>query len=139
MSEEEFLKHKEALKAAKLEKPKRLSSQYLQYINEISLQQYHFDRSEKEVEILASITKDQVLDYYKDFIAPNTRSQRSILIHIVSNPENIEHVEIPEEEAKPQHQPIPITDLAIFKSSKQLYPLAKSYIDIVPKGAKSKL
>lgn len=65
MSNEEFDRHKEALKAQKLEKPKRLSSQYSLYINEISLQQYHFDRSEKEVEILSSITKDQVLEYYK--------------------------------------------------------------------------
>lgn len=62
---EEFERHKEALKAQKLEKPKRLSSQYSQYMNEIALQQYHFDRSEKEVEILATITKDQILSYYK--------------------------------------------------------------------------
>lgn len=71
MNNEEFEKHKETLKAQKLEKPKRLSSQYSLYINEISLQQYHFDRSEKEAEILSSITKDQVLEYYKvelDFI-----------------------------------------------------------------------
>jgi insulysin len=65
MSVEEFEKNKEALKAQKLEKPKRLSAQYSHYINEIALQQYHFDRSEKEVEILATITKDQVLEYYK--------------------------------------------------------------------------
>lgn len=65
MSEEEFTRHKEALKAQKLEKPKRLSSQYSLYMNEIALQQYHFERSEKEVEILATVTKDQVLEYYK--------------------------------------------------------------------------
>lgn len=65
MTIEEFDRHKEALKAQKLEKPKRLSSQYSIYMNEISLQQYHFDRSEKEVEILETITKSQVLDYYK--------------------------------------------------------------------------
>lgn len=65
MTSEEFERHKEALSAQKLEKPKRLSSQYSHYMNEIALQQYHFDRSEKEVEILATITKDQVLEYYK--------------------------------------------------------------------------
>jgi secreted Zn-dependent insulinase-like peptidase len=65
MTTEEFDRHKEALKAQKLEKPKRLSSQYSHYINEIALQQYHFDRNEKEVEILMTITKDQVLEYYK--------------------------------------------------------------------------
>lgn len=65
MSVEEFERHKEALKAQKLEKPKRLSSQYSLYMNEIALQQYHFDRSEKEVDILMNISKDQVLEYYK--------------------------------------------------------------------------
>jgi secreted Zn-dependent insulinase-like peptidase len=65
MNDEEFERHKEALKASKLEKPKRLSVQYSQYINEIALQQYHFDRSEKEVEILTTISKDQVIDFYK--------------------------------------------------------------------------
>lgn len=65
MSTEEFDRHKEALKSQKLEKPKRLSSQYSHYMNEIALQQYHFDRSEKEVEILTTITKESVLEYYK--------------------------------------------------------------------------
>jgi insulysin len=44
MSEEEFLRHKDALSAQKLEKPKRLSVQFGKYMTEISLQQYHFDR-----------------------------------------------------------------------------------------------
>jgi hypothetical protein len=44
-----------------------------------------------------------------------------------------------EQEAKPAKEYQMISDLATFKSSKQLYPLAKSYIDIAPKGAKSKL
>lgn len=65
MSDEEFERHKEALRALKLEKPKRLAAQYSLYINEIALQQYHFDRSEKEVEILSTITKDQIVEYYK--------------------------------------------------------------------------
>lgn len=65
MSSEEFERHKSALVAQKLEKPKRLSSQYSHYMNEIALQQYHFDRSDTEVLIIHAITKDQVLEYYK--------------------------------------------------------------------------
>ena len=64
MSDDEFDRHKNALRVAKLEKPKRLSVQYSQYINEIALAQYHFDRAEKEVEILQGITKAQLLEYY---------------------------------------------------------------------------
>lgn len=74
------------------------------------------------------------------FIAPEAPARQSLLIHIVSNPENIEKVENAEEqEAKPIKEYQHINELATFKASKQLYPLAKSYIDIVPKGAKSKL
>jgi insulysin len=101
MSSEEFERHKEALKSQKLEKPKRLSSQYSHYINEIALQQYHFDRSEKEVEILATITKEQVLQYYTLFIAPEAPSRQSLSIHVLSNEENIERVDVEEDEAKP--------------------------------------
>lgn len=156
MSTEEFERHKEALKAQKLEKPKRLSSQYSHYMNEIALQQYHFERSEKEVEILATITKDQVLEYYKVrtilesispitpkleflqlFIEPEASSRHALSIHILSNPENIENGET--EEAQPAKQLRKITDLTAFKLSKQLYPMAKSYIDVIPKGARSKL
>lgn len=137
MNDEEFNRHKEALKSQKLEKPKRMSSQYSHYVNEITLQQYHFDRSEKEVEILATITKDQVLEYYKLFLAPNAPNRQSLSIHILANPESIEKVdEVAEEPAKPFQR---IEDLTAFKLTKHLYPMAKSYINIVPKGAKSKL
>lgn len=142
MSDEEFERHKEALKAQKLEKPKRLASQYSLYVNEISLQQYHFDRSEKEVEILSSITKDQVLEYYKLFIAPEASSRHSLSIHILANPENIEESDADEETTvvNDSNRKQLITDLTAFKSCRQLYPLAKSHIpNVIPKGAKSKL
>lgn len=140
MSVDEFEKNKEALKSQKLEKPKRLSSQYSQFMNEISLQQYHFDRSEKEVEILANISKDQVLEYYKLFIVPNAPSRQSLSIHILSGAENIEKPENVEEiSAQAYVEKQKITDLTAFKSTKQLYPMAKSFINVVPKGAKSKL
>lgn len=140
MSVDEFEKNKEALKSQKLEKPKRLSSQYSQFMNEISLQQYHFDRSEKEVEILTNISKDQVLEYYKLFIVPNAPSRQSLSIHILSGAENIEKPEnVEEKSAQAYEEKQKITDLTAFKSTKQLYPMAKSFINVVPKGAKSKL
>ncbi|CRK98493.1 CLUMA_CG011850, isoform A, partial [Clunio marinus] len=139
MSLEEFERHKEALKAQKLEKPKRLSSQYSHYMNEISLQQYHFDRSEKEVEIMSSITKEQVLEYYKLFIVPDAASRQTLSIHILSDPSNVETADI-KEQAKPlTATKQKISDLTGFKSSKQLYPMAKSFINVIPKGARSKL
>ena len=65
MTNQEFEKHKEALKAQKLERPKKMLSQFSIFMNEIGLQQYHFERSEVEVDILKTINKSQVLDFYK--------------------------------------------------------------------------
>jgi hypothetical protein len=73
------------------------------------------------------------------FIAPEAPSRQSLSIHVLSNPENIEKAETEEEEAKPSQPMQKIVDLTAFKSTKQLYPMAKSYIDVIPKGAKSKL
>lgn len=65
MSQEEFDRHKEALVVKKLEKPKTVNSQFSLFYNEIALQQYHFERSEAEVEILRNITKDELLECYR--------------------------------------------------------------------------
>lgn len=73
------------------------------------------------------------------FIAPEAPSRQSLSIHILSNPENIEKADTEEEEARPTKPPTKIIDLTGFKATKQLYPMAKSYIDVIPKGARSKL
>lgn len=147
MTDEEFSRHKEALAAQKLEKPKRLSTLFNKFLNEISLQQYHFDRADKEVAILRKVTKSELMDYYKKYILSTGANRSTLSIHIVSTAEggvgkNANEVE----ETLPQDEPINrkpntvlINDLAIFKSSKELYPMVQPYIDIQPKGAKSKL
>lgn len=65
MTQEEFDCHKEALAVKKLEKPKTVYSQFNIFYNEIALSQYHFERSEAEVDILRNITKDELLECYK--------------------------------------------------------------------------
>lgn len=60
-------------------------------------------------------------------------------IHILSNPENIEKSETDEEVPEAKLPKIKINDLTAFKSTKTLYPMAKCYINVIPKGAKSKL
>lgn len=65
MAECEFNRHKEALVALLLEKPKRLVTQFNIYLQEISLRQYHFNRAHVEAEKLRTLTKQQVIDYYK--------------------------------------------------------------------------
>lgn len=146
MSDEEFSRHKEALAAQKLEKPKRLSTLFNKFLNEISLQQYHFDRAEKEVVILRKISKSELLDYYKDYILSTGEKRSTLSIHIVStaeggvgNTNEIDGTPIDYERSDRNPCIVRIDDLAVFKSSKELYPMVQPYIDIQPKGAKSKL
>lgn len=140
MTDDEFERHKEALAAQKLEKPKRLSTQFNKFLNEISLQQYHFERAEKEVVILRTVTKADLIDYYENFILFSGSRNCALSIHIVSKAEGgIGHPDTVEETPSRPNEVVVISDLASFKSSKELYAVAQPYINIQPKGGKSKL
>lgn len=65
MSEEEFLQHREALAAQRLEKPKQLKTQTTIYWMEITAQQYHFNRANLEVAYLKTLTKKDIIKFYK--------------------------------------------------------------------------
>lgn len=148
MPDEEFERHKDALAVQKLEKPKRLTTLFNKFLNEISLQQYHFDRCEKEVAILKTVSKQQLIEYYRNYILSRGPKRSALSIHIISTAEggvgnsnaideNPASTEADLLERK--ENIVRINDLAVFKSSKELYPMVQPYIDIQPKGAKSKL
>lgn len=65
MTEEEFDRHKESLATQRLEKPKMLTTLSAVFWNEISSQQYNFDRTNIEVAYLRTIKKEQILKFYK--------------------------------------------------------------------------
>lgn len=141
MSKEELEKNKGAVKSQKLEKPKRLYNQYSKFMNEISLQEYHFDRSNAEVAILDTITKDEVLEYFQNFIAVDGKLRQSLSIYIMAEDEQIEAMdpEFVEKMNACEKKKKEITDLTTFKAERELYASKKTYASIQPKGAKSKL
>lgn len=55
------------------------------------------------------------------------------------NIDKIEDIEKKEEIELQQKSKVKIVDLAAFKSNLELYPIVKPFINIDPKGAKSKL
>lgn len=65
MSDQEFVRHRDALAAQRLEKPKQLTAQSNLYWTEITSQQYHFDRANTEVAYLKTLTKEDVINFYK--------------------------------------------------------------------------
>lgn len=148
MSEEEFGRHKEALATQKLEKPKRLSTLFNKFLVEIGVQQYHFNRAEIEVAILKKLTKNDLFDFYTNFILSTGKNRTTLSIHIVSTAdEGVGRIDLtdpnilkaPEYGSERRSNTSVINDLVVFKSSKELFPMVQPYIDITLKGAKSKL
>lgn len=148
MPEEEFSRHKEALATQKLEKPKRLSTLFNKFLIEIGVQQYHFNRAEIEVAILQKLTKKDLFDFYTNFVLSTGKERTTLSIHIVSTADGGVGrndttdpiiLATPEHGSERRSNTNVINDLAVFKSSKELYPMVQPYIDITPKGAKSKL
>eukprot|EP00088_Acartia_fossae_P015149 TRINITY_DN1823_c0_g1_i7.p1 TRINITY_DN1823_c0_g1~~TRINITY_DN1823_c0_g1_i7.p1 ORF type:complete len:175 (-),score=48.64 TRINITY_DN1823_c0_g1_i7:151-675(-) len=85
MSEEEFKSHQEALAAKRLEKPKKLSSKNGKFWAEILSEHLHFDRDNIEVEELRKLTKDDILNFYTEHIAPSGEQRRKLACHVVSH------------------------------------------------------
>lgn len=158
MPDDEFNRHKESLVALFLEKPKRLASQFSIFLQEISLRQYHFNRAQVEAAKLRTLTKQQVIDYYKEYIIIGAPSRSTLSVHVLSTGEGgagangIKQAEVepPEEilddsntsshrKEITKKEFIRVTDLASFKSSRSLYPLVQPYLEILPKGGRCKL
>lgn len=146
MSEEEFLKHRAALAAQKLEKPKRMFNKALQLWHEITAQIYNFDRPRVEVEQLNTVTKQELVNFFKKYISENSKDRRKLSIHIISTAEGGAGHETDKDE-KPgdrnektdARKPVVITDLVEFKSRRRLYPHPDPFINIPRKGAHCKL
>lgn len=64
MSEEKFESSKKALKSKKLPAA-TLSDQFWQFFREIVIQQYHFNRTNVEASVLKTVTKEEVLNFYR--------------------------------------------------------------------------
>jgi len=65
MTEEQFEENKKALATLRLEKPKMLIARCTLYWNEIVTQQYNFDRVNIEVAYLKTISRQQLLNFFK--------------------------------------------------------------------------
>lgn len=140
MSDEEFLKHKDALAAHRLEKPKQLKIQTTLYWMEITGQQYHFNRANVEVAYLKTLSKADVIKFYEEMLKASSIIRRKIGVHVVSTVEGgagtvvTEDYDVTENGARKL-----IDDVTVFKSIHEMHPLVQPYIDITRKGNKCKL
>ncbi|XP_058795185.1 insulin-degrading enzyme isoform X2 [Phymastichus coffea] len=145
MSEEDFNMHKESLATHRLEKPKMMRAQSAIYWAEIANQQYNFDRANIEVAHMRTITKQQILDFFKNVVQLNSPEQHKLCIHVVSTAEggagtqdiSSTSEDTPEEQLQKHtvvEEPVRINDILQFKTSHPLYPLVKPFNNISRKG-----
>lgn len=141
MTEEQFNKHKESLAVNRLEKPKIMSTLSSIFWHEISSQLYNFDRVNIEVAYLRTITKEQILKFYENYISDDSQFRQKLSVHVISMAEGGSGLqeETGATKKNEDQQPIRITDIVAFKSNHSLYPLAQPFDNIPRKGTRSKL
>ncbi|KAK2545551.1 hypothetical protein Q9966_000651 [Columba livia] len=82
MTEEAFQKHIQALAIHRLDKPKKLSAERAKYWGEIISQQCNFDRDNIEVAYLKTLTKDDIIQFYKVLLAIDGPRRHKVSVHV---------------------------------------------------------
>ncbi|CAK1554529.1 unnamed protein product [Leptosia nina] len=149
MTDEEFMKHRSSLAAEMLERPKRMTGKASRVWGEITSQMYNFDRARVEVEELNTVTKQELIEFYKKHINSSSKVLRKLSVHVVSvaeggagkqAEESTDTPEEPNEQTKgPEAKPVQITDLVEFKCRRRLYPHPQPALNIPRKGTHCKL
>merc|ERR1711976_912566 len=83
MEDTEFSQHVEALASKRLEKPKKMGVRNGRYWSEILSQHYNFNRDEIEVGCLRELSKEDVIQFYKQFIS-DSDARRKLSCHVLS-------------------------------------------------------
>ncbi|XP_051778792.1 insulin-degrading enzyme isoform X2 [Erpetoichthys calabaricus] len=139
MSEEAFQKHIQALAIQRLDKPKKLSAECAKYWGEIISQQYNFDRDNIEVAFLKTLTKEDIMQFYRDMLAVDAPRRHKVSVHVLSREMDSCPVvgEFPCQNdvnlapAPSLPQPTLVQDMTDFKRSLPLFPLAKPHINFM--------
>uniref|UniRef100_A0A665U7T7 Insulin-degrading enzyme n=1 Tax=Echeneis naucrates TaxID=173247 RepID=A0A665U7T7_ECHNA len=131
MSEEAFQKHIQALAIRRLDKPKKLSAECAKYWGEIISQQYNFDRDNIEVAYLKTLTKENIMQFYRVSRVMLTcvclcgRSPGPVVGEFpAQNDVNLAP-------APSLPQPSLVQDMTEFKRSLPLFPLVKPHINFM--------
>ncbi|XP_018377582.1 PREDICTED: insulin-degrading enzyme-like [Trachymyrmex cornetzi] len=124
MTEEQFKENKKTLATLCLGKLDTLSSMCNLYWNEILTQQYNFDRVNIEVAYLKTISRQQLLKFFKENV--HSKDRRKLSIHLIStvsseksSPDIIEKTA----DLSTNEEVKKIDDIWSFQNSQSLYPL----------------
>ncbi|XP_059421799.1 insulin-degrading enzyme isoform X1 [Carassius carassius] len=139
MGEEAFQKHIQALAIRRLDKPKKLAAECSKYWGEIISQQYNFDRDNIEVAYLKTLTKEHIMQFYRDLLAIDAPRRHKVSVHVMSREMDScplvgefpaqNDVNLPPAPSLPQ--PSLVQDMTEFKRSLPLFPLTKPHINFM--------
>ncbi|GAA5941905.1 uncharacterized protein JCM15063_000815 [Sporobolomyces koalae] len=134
MSDEEFNKYKEAVRAKKLEDHKNLWQESSHLWVNIHCGWYDFEQRWRDADMIQSLTKESLVEFFKKyFFATPTNPIRRLSIHLDSHrllPEQIESL-VPTFEAL-QLSPVPDADqIAQFAASRPTVDQAKQFAEKV--------
>uniref|UniRef100_A0A8C4Z924 Insulin-degrading enzyme n=1 Tax=Gadus morhua TaxID=8049 RepID=A0A8C4Z924_GADMO len=139
MSDEAFQKHIQALAIRRLDKPKKLAAECAKYWGEIISQQYNFDRDNIEVSYLKTLTKENVMQFYRDLLAMDAPRRHKVSVHVLSREMETCPVvgEFPAQNdialapAPSLPSPTVVQDMTDFKRNLPLFPLARPHVNFM--------
>ncbi|XP_042192680.1 insulin-degrading enzyme isoform X1 [Callorhinchus milii] len=139
MPEEAFQKHIQALAIKRLDKPKKLSAECAKHWSEIISQQYNFDRDNTEVAHLKILTKEDIMNFYRNLLDVDGSRRHKISVHVLSRDMDscpvvgqfLSQNDVNLSPAPTLPQPHVIEDMTAFKRSLPLFPLAKPHINFM--------
>lgn len=134
MSPEDFQQFKESLIKMKLSDDNDLKDEIIRNWAEVTTDEYVFDRAQKEVQALETITQNDLLEFYLSSYGDN---QRKLAIQIIGNPNgNSEETSVTDKsifdgyeivEFKTAAPGILIRDILEFKNSLEIYPKCRTF------------
>ncbi|XP_062256437.1 insulin-degrading enzyme isoform X2 [Platichthys flesus] len=139
MNDEAFQKHIQALAIRRLDKPKKLSAECAKYWGEIISQQYNFDRDNVEVAYLKTLTKENIMEFYRERLTIEAPKRHKVSVHVLSREMDSCPVvgEFPAQNdvnlapAPSLPQPTLVENMTEFKRSLPLFPLVKPHINFM--------
>eukprot|EP00455_Lapot_gusevi_P042256 TRINITY_DN4989_c0_g1_i5.p1 TRINITY_DN4989_c0_g1~~TRINITY_DN4989_c0_g1_i5.p1 ORF type:complete len:788 (-),score=334.16 TRINITY_DN4989_c0_g1_i5:122-2455(-) len=122
LSEELYQQNLEAVIAQKLEKDKTLNKETQRHWSRIGNRRYDFDRDLQIVEVLRRTTKQDVINFYRQYIAAGSPQRARFTSQIFGKDQALPTTE-GEEAMQTEAQPvIRIEDYAKFRRSMSLFP-----------------
>jgi insulysin len=85
MTDDEFSDHVSGLMASILEEPKKLKAEASIHWEEITCEQYCFERAQIESKCLSTLTKNDVIDFYNKYICHDAPCRSKLAVYVLGN------------------------------------------------------